>query len=422
MNKYICPLLLFLCFYCPLTIASDADVETLTRLNASGDAASAYQLATSMLPTWGGDPAFDRQYAVAALESGRASEAIFALERLLMLDPQDNNAQLEIDRAYAMLGREPLSTGMDPLASSRVSTPVTAMFSGSLRLGAGYGTNVDARPDTDEMTTPSGPVVVADLKPRDDGFGSLELTGRYRFPLSSTWSGFVEGGMASRFYSDADDLDSLSMLLRTGVQLQKDRTRLQVSLLGQQYRRDDTRLLDRFGLSADYLYELNDELSVGFFTSVRRQDYVISSIDSNVLMVGLRGNLRVKHQLDPLFYAGLYRGWEEPQQDNPVTAGRTERDLFGGYTGVRLVLSESLWANMEGAVVSSRYEGPFQLVVPATLNPRRDDFLELKLDLGWRMDERWTGQLSYSFQDNTSNTELLEYRRQQVELMLQYGF
>tara|TARA_R110001606_G_scaffold377844_1_gene537134 strand:+ start:34 stop:201 length:168 start_codon:yes stop_codon:yes gene_type:complete len=51
-----------------------------------------------------------------------------------------------------------------------------------------------------------------------------------------------------------------------------------------------------------------------------------------------------------------------------------------------------------------------------------NDFLELKLDLGWRMDERWTGQLSYSFQDNTSNTELLEYRRQQVELMLQYGF
>ncbi|MFN3579486.1 MAG: surface lipoprotein assembly modifier [Pseudomonas sp.] len=422
MKRILCPLLLSFCIHSPLTAASDADVETLTRLNASGDAASAFQLATSMLPTWEGDPAFDRQYALAALESGHASEAIFALERLLMLDPQDNSARSDIARAYALLSREPLLLGIDPLAAAREATPLQQTFSGSLRVGGGYGENVDAGPDSNVMMTPSGEVTVAGLRQRNDTFGSLELNGLYRFPLGSTWRGFVEGRMASRFYNEADDLDSLSMLLRTGALLEQDRTRWELSLHGQQYRLDDSRFLTTYGLATDYLYGLSDGLAVGFFASVNRQDYAISDLDSNLLLAGLKVNWKLVHQLDPLIYAGFYRGWEEPLKQNAVSAGRTERDLLAGYAGVRLELSEKLWANLEGALVNSRYDGPFQLIVPATGNARRDDFLELKLDLGWRMDERWSGQLRYSFHDNASNTDVLEYRRQQIELMLQYGF
>jgi len=422
MKKIFCLLMFFMGAHSPLAVASDADLETLIRLNSSGDSAKAYEHAAAMLPTWEGDPLFDRQFALAALGNGRVSEGIFALERLLILDPQDSAARLEMARAYAMLGMEPLSASTDPLTSFHANTPVSASLSGSLKVGVGYSDNVDARPEADSMMTPSGPVVVAGLQPRDDSFGSFELDGRYRFPLSASWSGFVEGRLASRFYQDVDDRDSLSTLLRTGALLRSDRSRLQLSLVGQQYRRDDSRLLDRFGLSADYLHGISDALSVGFFTSVDRNDYAISDIESDILMAGLRANYRAAHQLDPLFYAGLYRGWEEPQEHNPVTAGRTERDLYGAYTGVRLELSDSAWVNMQGAFVSSRYEGPFQLVVPATSNARRDSFMELELDLGWRLDERWTGLLGYAFQDNSSNTDLLEYRRQQVELMLQYDF
>ena len=51
-----------------------------------------------------GDPQFDFAYASAALDAGKPSDAIIALQRVLALQPDNAPARAELARAYAMTG------------------------------------------------------------------------------------------------------------------------------------------------------------------------------------------------------------------------------------------------------------------------------------------------------------------------------
>lgn len=404
-----------------LAFAADGDITRLTELNRSGQSAQAYQLASSMLANWEADPQFDRQYAQAALAAGRPGEAIFALERLLLMDPQDSATRAELARAYALLGSQPLLQA-DLTTPPAAAAHLQAGFSGYLAMGAGYGENLDAGPDQDQMLTPSGQVQVPGLSQRDDAFGSLRAGLRYQFPLAEHWRGYAEGNAAARWHQDADDLDSLNAALRAGGIRETTRGRLELAVQGQQYRLDDQRWLDAAVLSVDYLHAISEQLSIGPFASVSQQNHTLDEFDSRLWLAGVQLNWRVQHQLAPTFYAGLYGGNENPRDATAASAGRSDRDLRAGFLGLRLEPSERVWLNAEATRVQSRFAGPLQLVVPATANDRRDDFSELRLDVGWRLDQRWSTQLSYLFHDNDSNTDLLKYQRQQAELTLRREF
>ncbi len=51
-----------------------------------------------------GESAFDYLLGIAALDSGHVTRAIFALERVLAVQPQNNLARAEIARAYLIAG------------------------------------------------------------------------------------------------------------------------------------------------------------------------------------------------------------------------------------------------------------------------------------------------------------------------------
>ena len=76
------------------------DIEQLLR---GGQAQQAYQLAQSRAAAGMGDPYFDYLLGWAALESGQAGQAVFALERVLMTQPQNQRARLTLARAHLQL-------------------------------------------------------------------------------------------------------------------------------------------------------------------------------------------------------------------------------------------------------------------------------------------------------------------------------
>ncbi len=78
-------------------------ISQIAQLNAEGRSAEAYNLAIQQLAQLEGEPAFDLHYGVAAVDTGRASEGAFALERVLMNQPTNDYARLELGRAYFAL-------------------------------------------------------------------------------------------------------------------------------------------------------------------------------------------------------------------------------------------------------------------------------------------------------------------------------
>lgn len=56
-----------------------------------------------------GEPEFDYLLGITAIDSGHASDAVTALERVLAADPSNNGARMELARAYYVLGADDLA-------------------------------------------------------------------------------------------------------------------------------------------------------------------------------------------------------------------------------------------------------------------------------------------------------------------------
>ena len=83
---------------------ADAVTDNAKALLDKGEAKAAYALLEPLEPQRAGDPEYDFLLGLAALEIGKNTNAVFALERVLAVDPNHARARAEIARAYAALG------------------------------------------------------------------------------------------------------------------------------------------------------------------------------------------------------------------------------------------------------------------------------------------------------------------------------
>ena len=84
-------------------IALGAPSDDLKTLLEQGKTEEAYQLGRKT-PDELGNPAFDFYFGVAAVNSGKASEGVLALERFLLNFPDNDVARLELARGYFLAG------------------------------------------------------------------------------------------------------------------------------------------------------------------------------------------------------------------------------------------------------------------------------------------------------------------------------
>ena len=103
--------------------------------SASADTESVFEALYAQREARAGDPAFDYQLGIAALDAGRFGEAIIALQRVLALQPDNAAARAELARAYALAGdidtaREQFATVVD---DPTLPDPVRQRFTGFVR-------------------------------------------------------------------------------------------------------------------------------------------------------------------------------------------------------------------------------------------------------------------------------------------------
>ena len=126
----------------PETAASEADKEQV------------YQALNGQAATRAGDPAFDYQLGIAAIDTGRFGDAIIALQRVLAIQPNNSAARAELARAYALAGD--IDTARDQFATvvddPSLPDPVRQRFTGFVRQFdkqiAGGGSDVSGFVDT----------------------------------------------------------------------------------------------------------------------------------------------------------------------------------------------------------------------------------------------------------------------------------
>lgn len=195
---------LFLSGILPALPAAAIDLPHLQQLMQAQEYERAYELAEQAERTAAGDPAFDYWYGLAALESGRAHRAVYALERVLMNEPEKQTARLALARAYAKTGQLDLARALlNTILVKNTSTPILeraraelatlppdpkarrTRWNGALGLTSGYDNNVNATTDLEQLPQPPATVLLLDssARAREDGFARLDAETRLEHDL-----------------------------------------------------------------------------------------------------------------------------------------------------------------------------------------------------------------------------------------------
>lgn len=411
-----------------------ASLERLSELIDDADYLSAYQLAETMVPEWEGVVEFDYPYGVAAVEAGQLDLGILALERVLVFQPGNGPARLELARALFLRGdvdqaqqQFTLILQENPPASVRANielyltriaqrTASTSRFYTDYRvaLRSGYDSNLNSAPDA-----LSGPVQLSDdATGQEDGFAQLNLAADFNYRFSDGITGFSQLALEQRSYFEEGAQDFFDGRLTLGARWPLVGGVLQLASGYEHYRLDQQRYRTGYRLAGRWIRALDNDSSLTLDLASHWLDYQYADWrDSRLDTVGFSLYRQFHWRRPTLLFAGGFIGREQPDNPEDVrVAGAVDRQLYGAYLGGRMALKSDRALVFSLVAQHSDYAGDDWIYNA----PREDRYYAL--DIHWErlMGNQWAAQIGVRSSRNDSGIELHDYKRHQLYIAIEF--
>ena len=423
--------------WAPSVLAQSAELKRAEALMREGKAAEAWRLLSALEPKYAGRPEFDLALAVAALESGRANLATLALERVVVSEPGNAAARLELARAFFALQdyeraeREfqfVLNSDPPPAIRTLVADyrekmrPPGALvaspgFSGYVEGALGHDTNANIATAQSSLFVPGlGTAVILDPAFRRDADKYTELAAglEYLRPLTADLVLQAGADVQARFPGDLDMFDSLVVDAHVGLRQRLDqRHSVQYALRHNEFELDHAGYRRMQSASAEWSRAYGERARLGLSAQGHRLRYLqddTRASSSDMLALGVNAAYVVKAASRTVALGGAFLAHDD------ATAGRADGDrrVYGASGGLQRRLAPHLDAYASVALLQSDYRQQ---------NPdfgvtRRDRQLDLALGLSWQVAEGWSLRPQLVRTRNHSNIGLNDYARTEVELAL----
>jgi tetratricopeptide (TPR) repeat protein len=405
----------------------------------SGDAKAAYELLSPLQSERAGDPEYDYLLGVSALELGRNTEAVFALERVLAVQPNSAPARAQIARAYFNLKetdtakrefetvksqevppsvRDTIDRYLEAISRVAEAERLSARF--FLEFATGYDSNVNSATTTSEFAVPglSGPLrlspgslevgdgffsaaaginIANPLTKRVNLIGGLSAYGRLNFVEDNFNTGYLDGYLG---VSTKAGRSTFSLVGQGNVFTVSD------PVYSQAYR-------NALGGTFQWTYDLNARNQFTAYVQYAALTYPEQSprdVDRYIVGAGyahaFRGN-------DPSVYIGVYGGTE--QERDEAFAGLAS-DLIGLRLGGQKRLNDRTYLFANLAAEYRDYRGPF--FPPFILDEREDKQYSVALGVHYLLPKEWRVSPQMSYLRNDSNIAINEYDRWQAFVSL----
>lgn len=439
-------LLLLLALLPATAVLADADLLGEARkLIESGQAGAAYDMLHAVEPERAGDAEFDYLYGVAALDSGHPVEAVFALERVVDLNPDNGPARGELARAYLALGETDDAqtefkrvTEMDlpPEARQTIERYMSNIslfhdrtrtrFRNWIHVGVGYDTNVNG------ATSDKGPIAV----PIAPGIPFL-LGGTENSPI---W----RIGAGTRFTSPIDLDKGLSLFGRIsldhrltvdeasfastmgdgalGVRLERGKHKFSLAGEGNIVKIDGLANVrsdrDTAGLSTQWQYAVNDNNQVTTYAQysiVRYPEQRVRDVNRFTGGVGW-GHAFAGTTGTPILFGSVFGGTEDALDEG--RGSHFGRDFYGFRAGASFRPRERHTLFTSFTLQMSDYDTPD----PSFLRKRDDDFFNVEVGHRYQHDKNWSVSPTIRYTHNDSNIVITDYDRFEVMLLVRNDF
>lgn len=429
-------LLTALCSTKSYAVANGADL--IKELLDAGRFNEAYALAMTYLNGSEGDPEFDFQYGVAAIDSGNVSEGMFALERVAFTDPDNPLVRLELARGYYLLNQfdkskqlfeQVLQLTPPESVQRRIakylqlieqnSFPITkaadTTVAGFVEIWRGFDSNINSAPEsqTDLVT------LSEDALGQGDQFNRIHLNGSidHQYQTDRILDVSLSGNF--RYYDTESEQNYSSVAINGGHTWADQQERYRLGGVVQKHMRDGKGYRSLLGINASWTYTPNNDSQLRLSTGVSSLDY-IDSRSKDSTQFHLQGSYFQVGEGDwqPLWFAGLFVGEEVPETRGEVADAVVERFFSGSNIGVQLQPRFDLTLTPVITYQASRYKGEDGLYSVK----RQDEFAMLNINIEWEFEHSWDLLFNIRSIHANSNIELYEYDRRQAMLGLRYSF
>lgn len=411
--------------------ADDLLIQAKQQLD-NGNPQEAYNLLVPLQSTRAGDPEFDFLLGSAALALGKNTEAVFALERVLAVQPNSAPARAQIARAYFNLKETEaskrefenvrkqdvppeVSATIDRFldAIARVEESERTVIHGFFEFGIGYDTNVNSATADSQVAIPAFGGLVFALSPSatklKDEFISFGGGIGFTHPFSKQLSLF--GGLAyqNRTNTSEDDFSTYYYDINLGLSYRRDRDTLTVVGQYNSFWVDNTALYsdayrNATGVTAQWQHDFDSRNQVSVFLQYSDLVYPEQEIRDADRYIGGVGYAHAFGRGTVITYVGLYGGTEKEKADNVAQLGN---DIYGARFGGQWNVNEkySLFANANAE--RREYGGPD----PFFLVERKDTQYSASGGLIFvpKKNVRLTPQISWT--NNKSNIDINQFDR-----------
>lgn len=409
------------------------------RLLKGGKAQKAYTLLLPHQSERAGDPDYDYRLGMAALDSGKPNEAIFALERVLAVKPDHLQARAEIARAYLAVGET--ATSKQEFETVKAQNPPTEVnatiqkfldaiekatagerttMKGYLEAAVGTDSNINSATGSNQIAIPAFGGAIATLSANGvklyDNFASAAGGFNVRHPFSPVWAVFGGANFNQRTNLSKALFDTQSLDGNLGVSLTKGDDSYSAALQLSNFDVGNNRYRDASGLTAQWMRSLNNSSQVSAYlqyTELRYPGQNVRDADRTVLGVAYARALGGFYT--PVVYAGVYAGQEKERQSNVPYLGHNP---YGVRAGGEMKINPKTRLFGSASLESRNYGGQ----EPLFLVGRKDAQTDLRVGLGYIPAPSWmvTPQLSYT--RNSSNIVINDYDRTAFSISLRRDF
>lgn len=418
------------------TVAAMALAASPLCAQESGSEANArYAALAEQQASKAGDPAYDYQLGLAAIDAGRYGEAIIALQRVLAVQPGNALARAELARAYAMAGdidtaRAEFATVID---DPTIPDPVRQRFTGFVRqfdrqiagggsdvsgfvdARGGHDSNINSATDLTTITIP----LFSFLGPGTLGAGAREQEDQF-YDISGGVSAVAAVGRQDRVFGSAlgtwrDNIDSghFDQASVTGTagyaHTFASRDVISLSAQAQQFWFGNDPYRTAYGAIAQYTHLLEGGRAITASARWTRLDFKGQPLlDTDRYEAGLG-------YVTQVLSAGVSGGKEQTRR----APGDAYSNWFAAaQVGAELPLTERLAAVVGAAVDMRRYDAPDVLF----LTKRSDERLDVSAGLKFALIDNLFFQPRATWTRNWSNIPLYDFDRWTVSAGVRFEF
>lgn len=420
-------LVLVLLIISTLSQAADDVLTQAANLIKNHDYKTAYALLEPLEDERSGDAEFDFLLGVAGVESGQTSRGIFALERVLALQPNNLEARAIIGKAYYQAGetenakaefknvqqqdtRKEYSKLIEGnLQAIDKATGERTVFGAYLDVGMGHDSNINSATSNSTVNVifPGFGLIPFDLSKasREQSSNFMSAAGgiSFRTPvLTKGLSMYGSVGGANRFNWSNDQFDTSFIDYNLGLSYKKFIDTFSVAYQGNSFDVNSDTFRRSNGLNAQWLRDVDDKNQVSIFANFAHLTYPDNPTrDANRAIIGGGWGHAFAGDKSPVIFLNAYTGKENADDSN------LDNDIYGARLSGQLALNYKWVAYAGTGYEKRRYDGP----IGGFSGDRRDNQYDVTIGFRYIPLIDWTIKPQLSYVTNDSNVSLLDFDR-----------